>query len=67
MKKTGRINFRAAIITVLCTLLDLTGRYFAVRYKLPLWGDSLGTALACAWTILRSSGRRPRLHYAFLC
>ena len=46
MKKTGRINFKAAIITVLCTLLDLTGRYFAVRYKLPLWGDSLGTVLA---------------------
>lgn len=46
MKKTGLINLRAVIITILCLGLNMAGRKFATSLNLPLWADSFGTVAA---------------------
>ncbi len=47
MEKSGKKRiFRTVLITILCTVINVLGRAFAVQADLPLWLDTLGTCYA---------------------
>ena len=37
--------FRVVVYTVLCCLINVSGRHFAQSFNLPLWLDSIGTVI----------------------
>ena len=39
-------DFKVAFFVIFCILLDLSGKYFAVSFQLPVCLDSIGTVLA---------------------
>lgn len=42
--------FQKSIIVVLCIIINLTGRYIAERFQLPVWLDTIGTSIAVYYT-----------------
>ena len=37
---------KAAVITVICLLINITGSLLAKHYSMPFWGDGIGTVLS---------------------